>query len=473
MQTSGRHGVEVTLPADWRTRLDGWPAGELRGAPLRQWRDSARRELGLPDDRPVIATGHQTLLWHPGILAKYMLAGALTGDRTELGAANLIVDQHTDRFGDFEIPVRRSGCSLGLKAITLIRTRHAVPMGRHAPFDPPPAGVAADAALPCVAEGVQSILQAVAAHRDRPNAALQMAAALDDLMSPWVEALPGVCGSRLMETSLARALLEEMAADPRRCASCYNAAVEQVAEAGIPRLEVTADRVELPLWKLDPADRRERADDLDLRRHLDGGDPAILLPRALLLTLLVRTSLCDLFDHGTGGARYDTAMERWLRSWLGLRPCAIAVATATLRLPLGDGEAPPASALQAAHRAWHDPDAAASRGAPSEAKRKILAVIAAAPRRSADRARLFRQLHDRLAELRTRKADVLAGAGRRTEEARRAFAEAAIRDRRTWPFPLYPRPMLDDLAAAIRELATGGDTGGRGQRPRNAGGSGG
>ncbi len=449
MKQTANH-VEVSLPADWRKRIDGWPSGELRGQALREWRDRARRELSLPDDRPVVATGHQTLLWHPGILAKYLLVGALTGDRRDLAAANLIVDQHTDRFGDFEIPVRRADGSLALRTITLVRPRPEVPMGRHAPFDPPAGDVAAGAALPGVAGGVKEILRAVGAHRDRGNAALQMAAALDDLMSPWVSGLPGVCGSALMGTSLARAVLEEMAADPRRCASCYNAAVAQVAEAGIPPLEVSAARVELPLWKLDPDDRRVRVDHEDLARHLAGGAPAVLLPRALLLTLLVRTSLCDLFVHGTGGARYDGAMERWLWAWLRLRPCPIAVATATLRLPLGEGEAPPASALQAARRAWHDPDGAASGSAPSEAKGAIVAEIAAAPRGSPQRARMFRRLHDGLAEARAHNAPALAAAKRRAEEARRAIAEAAIRDRRTWPFPLSPKGMIDDLDAAIR-----------------------
>ena len=39
---------------------------------------------------PVIATGHQTLLWHPGILVKYLLTDAIARVHG-LAAANLVV----------------------------------------------------------------------------------------------------------------------------------------------------------------------------------------------------------------------------------------------------------------------------------------------------------------------------------------------------------------------------------------------
>ncbi len=419
---------------------------------LRQWVADTRRCLGLPTDRPVIATGHQTLLWHPGILAKYLLVAELAGDRGRYAAANLIVDQHTDHFADFEIPVRRDvDGALRLETITLTTPLPEVPMCRHPAFVPSSRAVIADAALPSVRAGAQGILDAVAAHRDLDNAALQMAAALDDLMARWVAPIPGVCASSLMRTPLAAALLEEMADDPRRCAACYNAAVERFPEARIPRLDTDRTPVELPLWKLGPDQRRRHADESDLRRSL-GGDGATLLPRALFLTLLVRTGLCDLFVHGTGGANYDRVMEHWLESWLRLRPCPIAVATATLRLPLApDGDpAPDAGALGAWHRAWHDPQGAAAGVAPGPAKSEILAKIAAAPRRSADRRRLFREMHERLDRMRQQHADAIERARSLTDHARSAIAERSIRERRSWPFPLYPQAMIDELKEEVR-----------------------
>ena len=169
-----------------------------------------------------------------------------------------------------------------------------------------------------------------------------------------------------MKTSLAEAVLSEMADDPRRCAACYNAAVGAVPEGGIGPLSVTDQRVELPLWRLGPDGRRQRADDHDARRWLDERDNG-LLPRALFLTLLVRLGMCDLFVHGTGGAAYDRAMEIWLMNWLGLRPAPLVVATATLHLPLHDSDpVSPQAARHAARRIWHDPGSAGETPTPTK-----------------------------------------------------------------------------------------------------------
>ncbi|MHC4274482.1 MAG: hypothetical protein ACYSUR_12560 [Planctomycetota bacterium] len=437
----------------WQALLAAPPAGRLLGATLAEWRQRTRAELGLPVDRPLVATGHQTLLWHPGILAKYLAVNAFAGDRQACGVANLIVDQHTGNFGSFDVPVRRDDGALGARTLQLTAARAGVPMVDHPAFAPPEGLPGLAAATPSVEAGVGRILAAVSAHRDQPNAARQMAAVLDELMSPWVAPMPGVGSSDLMGTSLAAALLRVMADDPRRCAEVYNDAVRSVPESGIPVLGVTSEAVELPLWRLGPGGRREHADDGDVRRCLESAcgcatGPCRLLPRALLLTALVRVGMCDLFVHGTGGANYDRAMERWLEGWLGIRPAPIAVVTATLRLPLGESgrDAPTVeAALHAARRARHDPEtAAAASGSvlPGAAKRAMLSAIDAAPRRSKQRLDLFTRMHEELAGLRREHRAAVAAAERRA-------AEAPIARRRDWPFPLYPREMIDALASEV------------------------
>ena len=434
----------------WARLLAERPVGSLAGTPLEQWRRRTRDELGLAADRPVVATGHQTLLWHPGILVKYLAVEAMAAGSGDIATASLIVDQHTSAFGTFDVPVRDAGGALAVRSITLTETRDGVPMGWHAAFEPQgPREVAA--ALPSVATGIDRIADAVRAHAPKPNAALQMAAALGDLMSPWVPTWPAVCSSDLMRTGLAAAVLDAMASDPGACAAAYNAAVSAVPDAGIGPLTVTVDRVELPLWRRGPGDRREHADDRDVSRWLAGGDDRPdLLPRALLLTLLVRLGMCDLFVHGTGGARYDRAMEHWLEHWLGLRPAPIAVVTASLRLPLGTGDAEPVAvevAQHAARRVWHDPEKTGS--TPGLEKTQMLAAINAAPRRSRDRLDAFRRMHARLEELRSEQAQRVTDAREQVEVARRHAREAPIAARRDWAFPLYPTAMIDELARAV------------------------
>ena len=422
-------------------------AGTWQGVSIAEWRRRTRGELGLAVDRPVVATGHQTLLWHPGILIKYLAVGAMIGDGQAIAAANLVVDQHTAGYGSFDAPGRDP--ELSVRAIALTAARPGVPMGWHPAFVPPDPPAFA-AALPSVEAGIGRIFAAVRACTDRPSAALQMAAALRELMSPWVRPGREVSSSDLMRTSLAAAILREMDREPRACASAYNTAVAASPEGGIIPLAVTDDRVELPLWRRGAGDRREYADNHDLGRWIAGGDDRpVLLPRALLLTLLVRLGMCDLFVHGTGGARYDRAMERWVEGWLGLAPAPIAVATATLRLPLGRaGEQPVAmaDAQRELRRAWHDPEPGSR---PGPLKSEILAAIETADRRSRRRLDAFRRLHKELERLRRDHADRTEAAERQVELARRQALEAPIAARRDWAFPLYPPEMIDDLAVAV------------------------
>jgi hypothetical protein len=268
-------------------------------------------------ERAVIATGHQTLLWHPGILSKFLVVEAFA-KRHDLGRANLIVDQHAEGFGSFDIPIRRSEGALGVRRIELCRPRKDVPMARHEPFTPLPLPQPLLAALPSVEVGARSIFDAVSAHRNESNAAMQMAQALEDLMEPWCQPMPGVCSSDLVRTGLARAMLQEMARDPQRCAESYNRAVLSLPEVGVPTLS-SGDYVELPLWRIRPDGRRMRAYDNDVEQAIGGGgslgesakSKAELLPRALFMTVLVRLCMCDLFIHGTGGANYvDQGLAR-------------------------------------------------------------------------------------------------------------------------------------------------------------------
>ena len=123
-------------------------------------------------------------------------------------------------------------------------------------------------------DGVDRIYAAVKrAHHDQPDAALQMAHALADLMRPWVKPMTHITASDLVETSLSRAMMMEMVRDPHACAHAYNAAVRAVPEAGVGPLLIRDDYVELPLWRLAPDGRRMRAYDNDLERWLA---PALL-----------------------------------------------------------------------------------------------------------------------------------------------------------------------------------------------------
>ena len=439
-------------PEQWSRDAARGATGTLLGCSIGEWRERTRGELGLPTDRPIIATGHQTLLWHPGILAKYMAVTAATR-ATGAAPANLIVDQHAGGFGAFPIPVALQGGGLSERLVHLATERPGVPMGLQAAFSPALPPSQWTGALPSVDRGVRQIIDAIEAHRDAPDAARQMGLALADLMAPWVDPMPNVLASELIDTCMGRSVLAAMVEDPWRSAAAYNAAVADRPEIGIPPLLVRDDYVEVPLWRIREDGRRMRAYDNDVERWLE--DPAAaprLMPRALMLTALVRLAMCDLFVHGTGGAAYDTVMEAWIEAWLGVTPAPIGVVSATRRLPLepvatSSTGADVGTAGRAWRRAWHDPEGGAEH--PGPRKRDLLARIARHARGSAERRQAFFDLHERLGELRDAHRPTLDALRDDASNAARRAGEQAVIDRRTWPFPLYPRASIDGLAREV------------------------
>lgn len=452
----GDAGADTLLapePRRWRELLgagDASGSAILFGMPWRDWRRRMRDELQLPVEGPMVATGHQALLWHPGILAKYI---ALDAFAAAVGAArvNLVVDQHADGFGGFDVPARAGG-GLVVRTVRMTADRAGVPMALHPAFEPlpPPAGLAP--ALPSVASGVERVLEALRSHKSEPDAARQITAALADLMRPWVAPVPSVTASRLLASALGRRLVQAMVEDARGCASAYNRAIEALQGRAIPGLVLEDE--ELPLWGTGPDGTRRRATAADAGRWLEEGAPRLrLFPRALLLTALVRLGLCDLFIHGTGGAAYDRAMEAWVRGWLGCPVAPAVVASATLRLPLdgrggagGDG----AAAVARLHWAWHDPEAVAGAQRPGACKRRLLRAIDAAPRRSAGRRQAFAHLHEELERLRREREAELEALRDQARQALRAEADAPIAERRDWAFPLHDPSAIDAMAGAIR-----------------------
>jgi hypothetical protein len=461
---------------DWPRLTVHAPSGMVRGLALAEWRRLTRTELGLDADRPLIATGHQTMLWHPGILAKYLTVDALAA-RHGWARANLIVDQHIGRWGDVEFPARSAAGGLVVGMVRLAETRPEVPMALHPASTPQRMSGGLVAALPCVAEGLERIIGAVEACRSAPNAALQMAEALSMLMRRWVGGIPPFTATDLMNTALARSLLQAMAEEPHRAIAAYNAAVAAVPEAGVAELLVRDDVVELPIWRIRSDGRRMRGYDGDAQAWLgantgvhrsatqhsrrspgspgagvdaENAKPFRLFPRAIYMTALIRLGVCDLFVHGTGGARYDAIMERWIESWLGVRVAPISIASATVRLPLASGAGTMAleEARAALRHRRHDPFAEDL--FLSAQKRQLVNAVTAAPRGSAQRRAAFLELHRAIDRGRIESPSAEQAAQARFERALRQAVERPIAERRTWAFPLYPETLIDELAERIR-----------------------
>jgi hypothetical protein len=415
---------------------------------LHETAELSRRQLGLPIDCSLIATGHQAEFWHPGILAKFILADVLARDRR--GAAiHLVVDQDTNEFATLDVPVRRPDGALGVMRHALTQAKPEASVGEHEAFEPRPLPAGWTPASADVEHGASAIIETLKAHRRSASAAEQIARSLQNLMAPYARVPHVIYASELLQSEVGGFLLERIEANPWACATRYNEAVTAVPGSGNP-LNVRDDRVEVPMWRIGPAGERLRAWDDDIARAREG--VVKLRPRALLLTGLMRLALCDLFIHGLGGRQYDLATERWFRGWLHVDLQPMAAATATLTLPIGRAlEAPVGlgAAIAARRRVWHDAEPGPSR--PGPIKTELLRAVEAEARRSLARRAAFRRMHEGLAQLRVRASDELATLDMNVEAARRQYREAPIVNRRTWAFPLYPTSSLQALRERIEQ----------------------
>lgn len=445
-------------------RASEWPAliRAFFGARSRDHAETkiqTRRELGLPTDRPIILTGHQAMVWHPGILAKY-LATDRAAHATNSARAWLVVDQDSEDPWNVRYPVREASANHGGLAVASMRfpARTAAPDTPAASLPasaPLPAHDFPNAASPSVRDGLHRIHAALTRHRDQPSAARQLAAALADLLAPRKPDAT-VFASSLFRTALFQKLVGNMRDDPERCVRAYNAAVALHPNAKLRALAIddVNVRYELPLWRLEFERERRRVFAEDLEQI----PPDQLAPRALLTTGLMRAAACDLLVHGTGGGLYESVTEAWFRHWqpsLTLAP--VAVVSATLRLPLL--EAPPASAHDFRRAAWrshhapHDPamlgDAAGGRH-----KMALVARIAEEKSQGRDPRSLYLAMHAALAQVRRDRRDRLAEIQSEAESAAARTRDMEIARDRTRPFPLYPPSMLESLADAINAAFT-------------------
>ncbi len=82
-------------------------------------------------------------------------------------------------------------------------------------------------------------------------------------------------------------------------------------------------------------------------------------PRALTNTLFARVFLADAFLHGIGGAKYDEMTDRLIARLFGVAPPSYLTVTATHRLPLGGWNVTSSDVAALKHRLWdfdHTPE---------------------------------------------------------------------------------------------------------------------
>lgn len=384
--------IHAALAADADAGLG---AARVGGVPVVGLRAGLRRRLGL--SRPVVVTGHQPEFVHAGVFAKLLAAGVLSAQAGG-SSALLVVDSDTPGSTQLAVPVvadrlvaRWQVPIPGLEPGLPFEAQRRLPVERWAAFFQHVAALV---------DGWETLLPAYA---DGLCASTHEQAGLCEVVEAGQAAVSRALGigppstvrvSQLAATPEFRRLVAHLLLSAREFAAAYNAAWRTYrerhrvrgAQRPVPPLLIDAERVELPLWVMQPGQARRRlyvagrgaellllADDEPIGRESTGAvrDGRVctagfgfeaagwqLRPRALLLSAFVRLLLSDVFIHGVGGARYDEMTADFARRFFGVElPCACCV-SATLLLPLprfGVGRRELAALRHARHDLQYNP----------------------------------------------------------------------------------------------------------------------
>jgi hypothetical protein len=457
----------------------------IANIPLSELRARQREFLGHRDQQqPLIASGHQTELYHAGVWAKDALLEAMTGP-LQAAAYHFAVDTDQPKHLHLRWPtLQGDGPDAPHTVYTFpITDDPEIQTAEWAALlaAPTPAHIATIAeALSMSRFNFQPLLGDFLLSLRRlsietPNLASALTNAMHELS--WSLGLRhhALLCSPMWTSEPYLAFVHHILAQPIQFSSDYNQALADYRRDNkirtqtrpMPDLHVTPTSCEVPFW-LDDLNlgTRQRAsvwrdgDDLALVApsgeefaldpKLDGWEAAGTLsaflrrnnirlsPRALTFTLFLRLLVVDNFVHGIGGGRYDQVTDRLIRSHFKIEPPHFAVTTATLYFPdaLAQTRACLPCVASDGHRLRH--------ALLGPRKRELVAAIDSAPRNSLQRRQLFTQMHQELTQAALQNPELERWEQHLRETEQRSIEEQTLFDRELF-FAVQPRERLLEI----------------------------
>lgn len=421
----------------------------IQNLPLAELRRRQRHSIGhTNNDQPLIATGHQTELYHPGVWVKNVLASALA--RKLAGRAwHFAVDTDAPK----HLSLRWPGGSVPITDDPKLIT---------APWSglltaPSPAHVDDIAAtlgaarqwwdFNPVAEAFLTTLKTLA--QENPNLASDLSGAIQHLDKRLNLHHQTHLMSQVWPSHPYLIFAHHLLASAAQFAATYNAALadyrheQHITSPGrpMPDLEIAAEEIETPFWldnlKSESRQRlilRKKDNEWALTPFQPSAEPVFIFqsatpaetasekltgflhehnlriaPRALPLTLFFRLFLADQYIHGIGGGRYDQVTDRIIHKFFNIDPPRFSVTTATLYFPAAQNQERISlrPLLQEGRQIRHN--------SVSPEKRELAQRIATLPRRSRQRRDLFHEMHANLTQQITQ--DKLRDWSQRLEQA--------------------------------------------------------
>ena len=348
---------------------------------------------GYASPAPIIASGHQPSMFHPGVAIKTM---ALSQAAAQSGATPLFITVDHDDIdaSAVSLPIIRDG--------RLVKTSHTLfPSARGRVLEK--AGVEGwevtrtrlNEALQLMDSprlaGPRNAMEEFLGRLDaRPPDSVESYAQLAILLRrAWERPVNGgyleIPVSSICQTRAFLHFAASIMEDIEKFAGVYNAELERYRkEHGLrypanpfPNLGKPGDSWEAPFWTL-AGDKRERLyvtpagrvvtedGSVDVSIGAVTGGALPIRPRAITLSLYMRLLVCDLFIHGVGGAKYDHVTDGIIKEYYGLTPPQYAVVSATfhadipLENPSGRIEGIKTRLRDIGQRPEHEPELASS-----------------------------------------------------------------------------------------------------------------
>lgn len=338
--------------------------------------DNAAATIGGATSAPLVLSGHQPQLYHPGVWYKNFVLGQLAHEVRGVGV-HLLIDSDSCRSASIRVPTG-SVCDPRVEAVPMDLPAAEVPYEERAIQDESlfasfPERVSA-LLRPFIEKPLVNELWPLIDKRNVGGANLgrRLAQGRHAIEASWGNdtlELPQSCVCGLDEFGW---FLAHVLANLPRFQTAYNDSLESYRRAHgmrnrahpVPDLAVQDGWLEAPFWiwssddprrqplfaqqrdgELVISDRERRSFVLTLSADCDAGVAVEQLQalakrgvkirtRALATTLFARLVLGDLFLHGIGGAKYDQVTNQIAERFFGFALPEFGTVSATLRLPI-------------------------------------------------------------------------------------------------------------------------------------------
>ncbi|MEY2727601.1 MAG: hypothetical protein RLZZ458_3468 [Planctomycetota bacterium] len=320
--------------------------------------------------RPLILTGHQPVIFHPGLVYKYQVAEAHAASCGGTAVA-IVIDTDEGDPGQFAVPLVSDSAVSDPAAVEFASRQESFSAGGGLYAESRLASrFEREAVVARVSAGLAAAgcVEAAGAFCEPASRYLQLPEMRMWAANTIVRRLSGI-GARMFELPLTAVcrLPESLRffAGVLSRAKDFHATYNKVlngwrTKQGIrneanpfPNLRSAGTAIELPFWLVDLASGRrsivwlhEGAAGLSLGTEsgavteLTWGCEAetllmlglrgqLLVPRGALITASLRLLFGDLFVHGLGGGHYDPATDELIRGWWQEEPPPFAVASAS------------------------------------------------------------------------------------------------------------------------------------------------